>query len=173
MRPTLAYRKKAWIYYAALVIDPILRFNWIFYAIYTSDAQHSSIVSFLVGFTEVLRRGMWTLFRVENEHCTNIERQKASRDIPLPYKIMEQDSTSRLITTPQSEDEEDTDKTVRRDHATAPFSPPGKRLVLSSSACCHALAGFTSAAPLGRSPGLPRRKPLKTGGITNRRGRAW
>ncbi|KXT04848.1 hypothetical protein AC578_3485 [Pseudocercospora eumusae] len=123
LRPTLAYRKKAWIYYAAMVIDPILRFNWIFYAIYTSDAQHSSIVSFLVGFTEVLRRGMWTLFRVENEHCTNIERQKASRDIPLPYKIMEQDSTSRLITTPQSEGEEDTDKTVRRDHATAPFSP--------------------------------------------------
>ncbi|EME81897.1 uncharacterized protein MYCFIDRAFT_203845 [Pseudocercospora fijiensis CIRAD86] len=95
LRPTLAYRKKAWIYYAAMVIDPILRFNWIFYAIYTSDVQHSSIVSFLVGFTEVLRRGMWTVFRVENEHCTNIERQKASRDIPLPYKIMEQDSTSR------------------------------------------------------------------------------
>lgn len=111
------------MYYLAILIDPILRFNWIFYAIYTSDAQHSSIVSFMVGFTEVLRRGMWTLFRVENEHCTNIERGKASRDIPLPYKIAEQDSTSRLITTPTDENAEDTDTTVRRDHATKPFSP--------------------------------------------------
>ena len=30
---------------------------------------------------------MWTLFRVENEHCTNVGRFRASRDVPLPYEI--------------------------------------------------------------------------------------
>ena len=30
---------------------------------------------------------MWTLFRVENEHCTNVGRFRASRDVPLPYDI--------------------------------------------------------------------------------------
>lgn len=30
---------------------------------------------------------MWTLFRVENEHCTNVGRFRASRDIPLPYEF--------------------------------------------------------------------------------------
>ena len=70
-----------------MILDPILRFNWIFYAIYSSELQHSALLSFFVGFSEVCRRGMWTLFRVENEHCTNVGRFRASRDVPLPYEI--------------------------------------------------------------------------------------
>jgi len=69
LRNTLGF-KYAWWYYAAIVIDPIIRFNWILYAIYGHDVQHSTIIAFMVAFTEVLRRGMWQLFRVENEHCT-------------------------------------------------------------------------------------------------------
>ena len=30
---------------------------------------------------------MWALFRVENEHCANVSQYKASRDVPLPYRI--------------------------------------------------------------------------------------
>jgi xenotropic and polytropic retrovirus receptor 1 len=88
LRPTLAYRQ-TWIYYAAMIIDPILRFNWVFYAIYAHDLQHSTIVSFFVGLSEVLRRGIWVIFRVENEHCTNVGRFRASRDIPLPFEVRE------------------------------------------------------------------------------------
>ncbi|KAK8173246.1 EXS family-domain-containing protein [Phyllosticta citrichinensis] len=75
------------MYYVAIFLDPILRFNWIFYAIYGNDLQHSAILSFIIGVSEVFRRGMWTIFRVENEHCTNVGRFRASRDIPLPYSI--------------------------------------------------------------------------------------
>ncbi|SMR57090.1 unnamed protein product [Zymoseptoria tritici ST99CH_1E4] len=87
LRRTLGYRKNIWLYYFAMIIDPILRFNWIFYAIYTHDQQHSTIVSFMVSLSEVFRRGLWTLFRVENEHCSNIKKEMASRDLPLPYKL--------------------------------------------------------------------------------------
>jgi len=86
LRDVRGYKNKYW-YYLAMVLDPILRFNWIFYAIYTEDLQHSTVVSFLVSFSEVSRRGMWVLFRVENEHCSNVARFKASRDVPLPYSI--------------------------------------------------------------------------------------
>jgi xenotropic and polytropic retrovirus receptor 1 len=79
--------KVTWPYYLAMILDPILRFNWIFYAIYTQDISHNSLVSFLVGFSEITRRGMWVIFRVENEHCANVARFKASRDVPLPYTI--------------------------------------------------------------------------------------
>jgi hypothetical protein len=79
--------KVIWPYYLAMILDPILRFNWIFYAIYTQDISHNSLVSFLVGFSEITRRGMWVLFRVENEHCANVARFKASRDVPLPYTV--------------------------------------------------------------------------------------
>lgn len=80
--------KNTWWYYGAMVLDPILRFNWIFYSMYTHDLQHSTFVSFAVAFSEVTRRGIWTLFRVENEHCSNVARFKASRDVPLPYSFL-------------------------------------------------------------------------------------
>lgn len=79
--------KSAWWYYGAMIIDPILRFNWIFYTIYTHDLEHNTICSFLIALSEVTRRGIWTLFRVENEHCSNVARFQASRDVPLPYSV--------------------------------------------------------------------------------------
>ena len=88
LREVLGY-KRPWIYYLAMVIDPILRFNWVFYAGFVEELQHSALLSFFVSLSEILRRGMWTLFRVENEHCTNVGRFRASRDVPLPYEVSE------------------------------------------------------------------------------------
>jgi hypothetical protein len=81
--------RPVWIYYLIMVVDPILRFSWIFFAIFTHDSQHSTIVSFMVSLAEVIRRGLWTLLRVENEHCANVAQYKASRDTPLPYLLEE------------------------------------------------------------------------------------
>ncbi|KAL4896014.1 EXS family-domain-containing protein [Aspergillus ambiguus] len=86
LRDALAFRK-VWVYYAAMVVDVIVRFNWIFYAIFAHDMQHSAVLSFVVSFSEICRRGVWTIFRVENEHCTNVLLFRASRDVPLPYAI--------------------------------------------------------------------------------------
>ena len=86
LREVLGY-KKAWYYYVAMVIDPILRFNWIFYVIFSQEIQHSALLSFMISLSEVGRRAMWTVFRVENEHCTNVGRFRASRDVPLPYDV--------------------------------------------------------------------------------------
>ena len=86
LRDILALKRK-WVYYLVMVIDPFLRFAWIFYAIFTHNTQHSTIVSLMASFAEVSRRGMWTIFRVENEHCANVAQYKASRDIPLPYHL--------------------------------------------------------------------------------------
>ncbi|RFU76790.1 signal transduction syg1 [Trichoderma arundinaceum] len=106
LRDILALKHR-WIYYVIMVVDPILRFSWIFYAIFTHDLQHSTIVSFMVSFTEVFRRGIWSLLRVENEHCANVGQYKASRDVPLPYHIeplMERASTeSSPVLAPQEE----------------------------------------------------------------------
>lgn len=86
LRDVTALRSK-WPYYVVMVLDPILRFAWIFYAIFTHNTQHSTIVSFLVSLAEASRRGMWALFRVENEHCANVSQYRASRDVPLPYHL--------------------------------------------------------------------------------------
>lgn len=86
LRKELGY-KKVWWYYVAIVIDPILRFNWILYTVIPLQLQHSAVTSFGVSLSEIFRRGMWSLFRVENEHCTNVGRFRASRDVPLPYYV--------------------------------------------------------------------------------------
>lgn len=86
LREVLAFRQ-VWVYYVAMVLDVIVRFNWIFYAIFAHDVQHSAVLSFVVSFSEVCRRGLWTVFRVENEHCTNVLLFRASRDVPLPYEL--------------------------------------------------------------------------------------
>jgi hypothetical protein len=86
LRKELGY-KKIWWYYAAMAIDPILRFNWVMYLVIPLQLQHSAITSFCVSLSEIFRRGMWSLFRVENEHCTNVGRFRASRDVPLPYDV--------------------------------------------------------------------------------------
>lgn len=86
LREHLAYRRP-WIYYSAMILNTILRHQWICYAIFTEDLQHSAAMSFFVGLAEVIRRGVWTSFRVENEHTTNVAHFRASRDIPLPYSL--------------------------------------------------------------------------------------
>nr|POE86644.1 protein syg1 [Quercus suber]POE87653.1 protein syg1 [Quercus suber] len=94
LRSMLVFRQHSWVYYIAILFDVIVRFNWIFYAIFTEDLQHSTAVSFFVALTEIFRRGVWVIFRVENEHVSNIRRNRAIRPHHLPYKL-DADSESR------------------------------------------------------------------------------
>lgn len=103
LRDHLAYRRR-WVYYVAMVVDIVLRQQWILYAIFTVDLQHSAAMSFFVALAEVLRRGMWSLFRVENEHCNNVEKFRASRDVPLPYSISASERPSVDLTSPADRD---------------------------------------------------------------------
>jgi len=125
-----------------MFLDPIFRFNWIFYMIYTRELQHSAILSFLVGFSEISRRGVWTLFRVENEHCTNVGRFRASRDVPLPYDIPFV-STSTLDTPDPGTDAnaaEHADSKKRKQHTPA-TGPNGSASDQQPTSRSHASSG--------------------------------
>ncbi|KAK9370928.1 EXS family-domain-containing protein [Lipomyces kononenkoae] len=76
-----------WYYYTAMVIDVLLRLDWIFYVVFPVQLQQSAALSFLIALLEVVRRFVWIFFRMENEHCTNVGRFIASRDMPLPYDL--------------------------------------------------------------------------------------
>ncbi|KAK9377557.1 EXS family protein [Lipomyces chichibuensis] len=90
LRDELGFRNP-WYYYLAMVVDPLLRLNWIFYVIFPVQVQQSAALSFLIALVEVIRRFVWIFFRMENEHCTNVGRFIASRDMPLPYALDEFD----------------------------------------------------------------------------------
>ena len=87
LREDLTFRKQPWIYWVAMIEDAILRFNWIMYVVSWKWPQHSSAISFFVALSEVIRRGIWIVFRVENEHWGNVRLTQAYRDPPLPFKV--------------------------------------------------------------------------------------
>lgn len=84
LRDELAFPSKL-PYYAIIIIDPILRFNWVLYVAFSKQVQQSAKISFFVALIEIIRRFLWAFFRVENEHSTNVARFRASRDLTLPY----------------------------------------------------------------------------------------
>ncbi|KAJ5586255.1 hypothetical protein N7450_006042 [Penicillium hetheringtonii] len=110
LREVLGFRR-VWVYYAAMVMDVVIRFNWIFYAIWSHDIQHSAVLSFVVALSEVCRRGLWSIFRVENEHCTN--------GCPLPYDLPDMPTTPGLDG-PQREDVQLQEQL----HVATPFLQP-------------------------------------------------
>lgn len=74
-------------YYTAIVLNVILRFQWIFYAFFSHQIQQLAVTSFAIAVAEIIRRFIWFFFRLENEHCTNVILFRASRDSPLPYMV--------------------------------------------------------------------------------------
>lgn len=76
VRDSVGFKNK-WVYYLAMFLDPIIRFSWVFYIIYAPGNSNelkaqsqmlSARLSFIAALLEVLRRFMWSFFRVENEH---------------------------------------------------------------------------------------------------------
>lgn len=79
---------KKTLYYIAMVWDVVIRFQWIVYAVAPTTIQQSAVTSFILALTELLRRFVWVIFRVENEHVANVHLFKVSGDAPLPYPIV-------------------------------------------------------------------------------------
>lgn len=88
LRNHLAFKRPAY-YYAAMAVNVVLRFQWIFYALFSNQIQQLAITLFAIAVAEVVRRFIWLFFRMENEHCTNVEYLRALRETPLPYPVVE------------------------------------------------------------------------------------
>lgn len=77
----LAACRRCQVYYAAVVADLVLRFNWLYSLIPPGHNPlpfiHSSTLPVFITTSvivcEFLRRTMWGFFRVENEHLNNTE----------------------------------------------------------------------------------------------------
>ena len=93
LRDLLGFQRKS-VYYLALLGEPLLRFTWVLYLLRTPDVKQTSKITFAVSFIEVFRRNLWSVLRVENEHCTNVNLQRASRHVPLPYDVVSVSKTS-------------------------------------------------------------------------------
>lgn len=73
------------VYYIAILLDFIIRFQWLAYIWFPSEIQQNAMVSLAIAFAEMFRRFIWMIFRIENEHVANVNLFKISAEIRLPY----------------------------------------------------------------------------------------
>ncbi|CAL5333049.1 unnamed protein product [Camellia sinensis] len=52
---------------------------------------HKQIVAVIVAVLEIIHRGIWNLFRLENEHLNNVDKYRAFKSVPLPFNYNEDD----------------------------------------------------------------------------------
>ncbi|EWC47467.1 hypothetical protein DRE_00435 [Drechslerella stenobrocha 248] len=149
LRTDLAFRRPL-VYYLAMVIDPVIRFSWIFFVVFASYVQHSALLSFALSLAELGRRFVWCFFRMENEHCANVNKFRAYRDdVPLPYKITGLITPSRAATTTN------TSAASTPVALTPRFSPEAVRITDSEARVDEEIAAVAGSSVIqgGRRPG--------------------
>ncbi|XP_074301045.1 phosphate transporter PHO1 homolog 10-like [Silene latifolia] len=74
------------VYYIAMVINVLLRATWLQYVLeFNVRGLRKSAFSTTISCLEIIRRGMWNFFRLENEHLNNVGKFRAFRSVPLPF----------------------------------------------------------------------------------------
>ncbi|XP_073129980.1 phosphate transporter PHO1 homolog 9-like [Henckelia pumila] len=86
LRDKLLVANKA-VYFVAIVVNILLRLAWMQLVLDFDEAPfiHRRAMIALVACLEILRRGIWNFFRLENEHFHNVEKYQAYKSTPLPF----------------------------------------------------------------------------------------
>ncbi|KAK4712429.1 hypothetical protein R3W88_006942 [Solanum pinnatisectum] len=82
------------VYFVAIVLNIILRLVWMQLVLDFQELPflHRRAFIAIVACLEILRRGMWNFFRLENEHLNNVGNYRASKSVPLPFNYDEDKS---------------------------------------------------------------------------------
>ncbi|KAK1308530.1 Phosphate transporter PHO1 [Acorus calamus] len=81
------------IYYVSIAINFVLRLAWVETLLHfkkIGGVEHR-LVEFFLASIEIIRRGHWNFYRLENEHLNNVGKFRAVKTVPLPFKEMESD----------------------------------------------------------------------------------
>lgn len=91
LRNELMLRRKC-IYYFSMGLNLVLRLAW-FQTVLHSNFEHVDyrVTGLFLAALEVIRRGIWNFYRLENEHLNNAGKFRAVKTVPLPFEIDEED----------------------------------------------------------------------------------
>ncbi|KAI3907593.1 hypothetical protein MKW98_016237 [Papaver atlanticum] len=82
------------VYFIAMVLDVILRLAWLQSVVnFHVTFLHRTALTTIVACLEIIRRGMWNFFRLENEHLNNVGKFRAFKSVPLPFSYYDEDSS--------------------------------------------------------------------------------
>ncbi|RZC80972.1 hypothetical protein C5167_043539, partial [Papaver somniferum] len=82
------------VYFIAMVLNVILRLAWLQSVVnFHVTFLHRTALTTIVACLEILRRGMWNFFRLENEHLNNVGKFRAFKSVPLPFSYYDEDNS--------------------------------------------------------------------------------
>ncbi|XP_020239766.1 phosphate transporter PHO1 homolog 3 [Cajanus cajan] len=80
------------VYFIAMVLNVLLRFAWLQTVLkFNFTFLHKQAMTSIVASLEIIRRGIWNFFRLENEHLNNVGKYRAFKSVPLPFNYDEDD----------------------------------------------------------------------------------
>ncbi|XP_010500027.1 PREDICTED: phosphate transporter PHO1 homolog 8 isoform X2 [Camelina sativa] len=78
------------VYYVAMVVNVVLRLAWLQTVLdFNISFLHRETMIALIAILEIIRRGIWNFFRLENEHLNNVGKFRAFKSVPLPFNYNE------------------------------------------------------------------------------------
>lgn len=91
LRDDLILRNKS-IYYISIALNVVLRIAWVetVMRFHVTTVQWR-MLDFFMASLEVIRRGHWNFYRLENEHLSNVGKFRAVKAVPLPFREMDSD----------------------------------------------------------------------------------
>ncbi|XP_008789431.2 phosphate transporter PHO1-2-like [Phoenix dactylifera] len=91
LRDELILKNKR-IYYASIALNFVLRLAWIESVMRLKlGLVENRLVEFLLASLEIIRRGHWNFYRLENEHLNNVGKFRAVKAVPLPFRELDSD----------------------------------------------------------------------------------
>ncbi|KAL5781664.1 hypothetical protein ACOSP7_006693 [Xanthoceras sorbifolium] len=92
LRDDLILKNKS-IYYISIAINVVLRVAWVETVMrFRISNVEWRMLDFFMASLEVIRRGHWNFYRLENEHLSNVGKFRAVKAVPLPFREMDSDS---------------------------------------------------------------------------------
>ncbi|GAB4843099.1 Acid phosphatase pho1 [Ancistrocladus abbreviatus] len=86
LRDDLILKNKC-IYYISIVVNVVLRVAWVETIMkFNVGMFESRLLDFSLASLEVIRRGHWNFYRLENEHLNNVGKFRAVNTVPLPFR---------------------------------------------------------------------------------------
>ncbi|KAJ9154135.1 hypothetical protein P3X46_027502 [Hevea brasiliensis] len=91
LRDDLILKNKS-IYYISIALNIVLRVVWVETVMrFRFNIVESRMLDFFFASLEVMRRGHWNFYRLENEHLNNVGKFRAVKAVPLPFRETDSD----------------------------------------------------------------------------------
>ncbi|KAK6254726.1 SPX domain - like 8 [Theobroma cacao] len=91
LRDELILKNKS-VYYLSIALNVVLRIAWVESIMrFRINPVQTHLLDFFLASLEVIRRGHWNFYRLENEHLNNVGKYRAVKAVPLPFRETDSD----------------------------------------------------------------------------------